>query len=249
MSAQENVLVKIKLLLNLINSPNVNEAANAQSMVDKLIVKYEITPEELESIKDKKPLYGESDKLFTTMGLSGWRQRLALAIGKHFFCQIVQEELVPLEGLHQFDYFVYGDKEDADNVKLVYNTFVLKIEDLLNKKCSIRGPVYVSSYCEGVVEAIISNIHWEGIDIPNLKSPSRTKEVEESKVLNNGTSNLTKHKEEKEKPVQETVDVTRQSLIKDINAYFKGLEDGNRLDLAEMLELEESNKTSPELTT
>lgn len=216
-------------------------------MVDKLVAKYNITEDELKSLEDKKPLYGDNEKLFVTIGLSGWRQRLALAIGKQFYCHIVQEELVPVEGVHQFNYFVYGDPEDVVTVKFVYHTFAKKVEELLEIKCIGRGPIYVSSYSEGVVEAICNNIYWYGIDIPDIKQPKRPVAVEEEKVLNNGTSNLAKPKEEKENPTDNKVDVNSQSIIKDVAAYFKGLEDGKHFSLNDILELEAENERLKEL--
>jgi hypothetical protein len=238
MSTPEPILNKIKLLFNLANSPNPNEAENAKAMADKLISKYNITEEELKSLEEKKPLYGEEDKVFVTFGLVGWKQSLALAIAKQFYCQIVQEELVPIEGLHQFTYYVYGDKEDADNVKFVYQTFDKRIEDLIEKRCIGRGPVYISSYTEGLVEIIVNTIIWEGIDIPNIKVPSRMKPVTvDERTLNDGSSNLSVQKEEKEKPCKETVAPQAGTMIKDVQAYFKGLTDGKDFSLQEVLEL------------
>lgn len=244
--APEHILHKIKLLLNLTHSPNVNEAESAKAMADRLVAKYNITEEELKSIEDKKPLYGEDEKLYTTIGLTPWRQQLALAVAKHFDCQLVQEELVPVEGLHQYNYYAYGDSQDVETVKFVYNSFASKTEELIkNITAWGRGPVYIDSYAEGVVEAIKKNIQFEGIDLPAAKVPSR---VVEEKVLNNGTSNLAKPTvNEKEKPAKESIDINSQSLIKDVMAYFKGLEDGNRLSLNDILELQAANEDAKQL--
>lgn len=238
MSTPETILSKLKLLLNLTQSPNPGEVANARMLADKLISKYNITPEELASLEEKKPLYGDDDKLFVTFGLVGWKQSLALTIAKQFYCQIVQEELVPVEGLHQYTYYVYGEKEDSDNVKFVYQTFSDRIEELVESKCIGRGPVYTSSYTEGLVEIITNTIAWEGIDIPNIKVPSRQKPVDvPERTLNNGSSNLAVKAEEKEKPCKESVAPQGKEMIKDVQAYFKGLQDGKDFSLQEVLEL------------
>ncbi len=238
MAAPETIISKLKLLLNLSQSPNPYEAETARVLAANLIEKYKLTEEELASLQEKKPLYGDDDKLFVTFGLVGWKQHLALTISKQFYCQIVQEELVPVEGLHQYTYYVYGDKEDADNVKFVYKTFSDRIEELVEKKCIGRGPIYTSSYTEGLVEIITNTIAWEGIDIPNIKVPSREKPVEvPERTPNNGSSNLSVRTEEKEKPCKESVAPQGGTLIKDMQAYFQGLQDGKDFSLQEVLEL------------
>lgn len=238
MSAPESILSKIKLLLNLQRSPNPHEAENAKAMVETLVSKYNISPEQLASLEEKKPLYGDDDKLFVTFGLVGWKQSLSLTIAKQFYCQIVQEELVPVEGLHQYTYYVYGDKEDTDNVKFVYQTFSDRIEELVSNKCVGRGPAYTSSYTEGLVEIITNTIAWEGIDIPNIKVPSRGKPVDvPERTLNNGSSNLSVKREEKEKPCKESVAPQGGGIIKDVQAYFKGLQDGKDFSFQDVLEL------------
>lgn len=234
MSVLPNILVKIKKLQALSKSSNENESAAAFKMIEQLIIKYQITGADLQSIEDKKPLYSDNEKLFSTIGIVGYKQQLALAVGSHLECQIVQEELVPLEGPHQFDYFVYGDPVDADNVKFVFKAFVEKIEEFLRIKCIDKDSIYISSYAEGLVEAIKSNIYWEGFDLPNAKQPSR---APQELLINNGSSNLSKPKVEKDKPANQSVDVNSQSNIQDVVAYFKGIADGKHFSLTKILEL------------
>ncbi len=234
MSAPESILQKIKLLLKLTASPNPNEAENARAMADKLIAKHNVTEEELKSLEDKQPLYGENERIFSTTGLESWRQQIVLAVAKHFGCQIVQEETVPLEGPHDFSYFAYGDPDDVLSVKIAYAYFIKQVESLIATTCIGRGPIYISSYAEGVSQAIGNNIMIDGIDLSTIKKPVKT---EENAVVETGTDKITKIKEEKEKPAKETVNINSQSFIKDIRAYFKGLEDGRDLSINN-LELE-----------
>lgn len=246
MSAPETVLSKLKHLLKLAASSSEHEASTAQALADKLILKYEITEEELKSIQDAKPLYGEDDKLFVTFGIIGWKQGLALVIAKQFYCKIIQEEIVPVEGLHQFNYYVYGDLEDSNNVKFVYNTFSDRIETLIKEKCYGRGPVYISSYTEGVVEVIINTIAWEGIDIPNIKVPSREKAVSVP-ATSSSLAVPAQERQEKEQPCKETVAPEAGTIIKDVQAYFNGLNDGKHFSLQEVLELAAETQKLKEL--
>ena len=248
MPTPETVLTKVKLLLNLANSPNENEAAAAQAMADKLIAKYNITEEELASLAEKPPLYGKDDLLFHTFSLVGWMQRLALACAKQFYCHVVQEEIHPAVGGIEYNYYVYGDDEDANSVKFIFHTFVKKIYNMHDTKCLGRGPIYIESYTEGLVEAIKANLEMDGIEIPEVKRPSRPIQQEE-KILNNGQSNLTQHKQQKEAPEEKTVDVGAGNIIRDVMAYFKGLEDGRRLSLQDVLELEVENEEAKRLET
>jgi hypothetical protein len=242
MPAPPAILDKVKKLLSLANSSNPNEANNARAMADKFIAKYSITEEELASLEPKE-FYGENEKLFVTLGIVGWRQQLALAVATYFDCQIVQEELVPAEGLHQFNYFVYGDDDQVKDVQFVYHAFSKKIEKLSDIQCMGRGPIYIDSYCEGVVESVKWNIQMYGIDVPEIKKP--LKKEEQAPPPNSKT--ITKSGPDKEEPTDKKVDVNKQSMIKDIMAYFKGVDDGKGMSLQDILELEVKNQESKQI--
>jgi hypothetical protein len=244
MSAPPAILNKVKLLLNLANSSNPNEADNARTMADKLIAKYNITEEELTSLEEKV-FYGENEKLFVTLGIVGWRQQLALAVATYFDCQIVQEELVPAEGPHEFKYFVYGDDDQVKNTQFVYHAFTKKIDNLATTRCIGRGPIYIDSYCEGVVESVKWNIQMYGIHVPEIKKTLK----EEEKAAPPTTKSIAKSNPEKDEPTDKRVDVNSQSFIRDIMAYFNGVDDGKNLSLQDILELEIENAKAKELQT
>ncbi len=173
-------------------------------------------------------------------------QALALVCSKHFYCYVVQETIHPASGDEEFNYYVYGDDEDAEYTKFVFATFFKKINTLIDTKCLGRGPIYIDSYCQGVVESIKKNMALHGVDIPESKQATRSIKQEE-KILNNGKSNLSTATPKIEKPKEESVDINQNNLIKDIMAYFRGLEDGDNLSLQDILELEAENKESEQL--
>lgn len=229
----ESVLNKIKLLSRLAESPNEHEAANAREMVAKLIAKYNISPEELKTIEDKKAAYGDEELLFKTPFIVGWMNQLALGLANKFDCKIVQEECVPLEGLSNFNYYVYGEDEDVHAVKFIFPILERKINQLVEINCHGRGNIYINSYCEGLVQAIKHNIETGEFDLPKV---NRNMINIHGNQLNNGTSNLVVPKQEKEEPTQQRVDVATQSFIKDIQAYFKGLYDGKYISIQDTLD-------------
>ena len=242
MSASPETLAKVKKLIALAASPNPNEAAAARAMADKFIAKYSITEEELASL-DENVYYGEDEKLFISFGIVGWRQQLALCTATYFDCQIVQEETVPTEGLHQFTYFVYGDDDQVWNAQFVYHAFAKKVEYLIDVKCQLRGPVYIDSYCEGVAEAIKNNIQMYGFDLPEIKKPLKKEEVQATPP----TPTTLAPPKGKDEPTDKRVDVNKNSFIKDIQAYFKGLDAGKTLSLDDILEMEVRSVPTKEL--
>jgi hypothetical protein len=237
------ILNKVKLLLKLTSSPNAHEAEAARGMADKLIAKYNITEAQLAALDDPAPLYGEDEKVYSTIGLVGWKQQLVLAVANYFECQVVVEELSGAEGAHQFSYFAYGDEDQVKDVKFVFAAFAKKVEDLTLTRCIGRGPVYIDSYCEGVTESIRWNIQMDGIEIPEVKRPVR--KVQEVKPVD--SSQLTTTKEDKGSPTENRADVNKGSIIKDVMAYFKGLDDGKLISLKDVLELEVENEIPDKL--
>lgn len=232
---KEEILSKIKKLRALMVNSNDNEATNAKVLADRLISKYNITEEELESIKDKKPLYGENEKLFHSSVIIGWKNQLALGLANYFNCYIVQEELVPVDGQSEFDYYVYGDDDDINSVKFSFNCLEKKIDNLVLSRCYNKGPVYVSSYCEGLVQSIRSNIELDGIYIPKINQQPLEKQ---NKIIDNKNSITAVSKCNKEKPMKESININNQNNIKDIMAYFNGLQDGKNISLQDTMELE-----------
>jgi hypothetical protein len=81
-----------------------------------------------------------------------------------------------------------------------------------------------------------NQIYSYGIEIPENMRKARTI-VQEEKILNDGDFNLATTKT-KVRPEKESTDVASGSLISDIGAYFKGVEDGKDLSIQDVLELE-----------
>ena len=246
MTAPAHILTKVIFLRNLGASSNPNEASAALSAAEKLIAKYNISEEELKAADDSPRVYSADSLVYKSFSIVGWMQHLVLACAKQFYCHVVVEALKAPSGHEEYSYYAYGDDEDVVNTKFAFNAILKKIHELLDTKCIGRGEIYKNSYCEGCVEAVKGTIASFGIEIPERKRPTRPIKTEE-KVLNNGTSNLAVHKSEKEKPEKETVDVAEGSKIKDVMAYFKGLEDGSRISVQDVLELAAENEEPDQL--
>jgi hypothetical protein len=239
----ESVLNKIKLLTRLAESPNEHEAANAREMVDKLIAKYNIAPEELKAIADKRAAYGDDDLLFSSLSILNWKSDLASCLANEYYCKILQVVCQPAEGASFYNYHIYGDDADIDIIRRVFTILINKIDALIEVNCYGRGQIYIESYCEGMSEAIRYNIKFGDLDLP---SPNR--EVTSSdKTLSNGEANLAPVKQDKEAPPPETV-ANGRTFIKNIAAYFKGQMDGKNISLQDLLD-EANQKVVDQLAT
>lgn len=244
MSVPPAILNKVKLLLKLSSSPNPNEAENARVKAEELIAKHGITEADLASL-DEKVFYGEEEKLFVTIGIVGWKQILSLAIATYFDCQIVQEQMTAggdEVNVSTYSYFVYGDDDQVKDTQFVWRAFIKKIDNLIVTRCFARGPIYIDSYCEGVVESIKWNIEMYGIEIPQYKKKLVTQQEQAAPPTSNTL--VTTGKEE---PTDNRVNVNTGSLIRDIQAYFRGIDDGKNLSLQDVLELEAEVETPAEL--
>lgn len=236
------ILNKIRLLLKLTSSPNENEAANAREMADRLIAKYNIDQAQLDALDDPTPLYGEDEKVYMTIGLVTWKQQLVLAIANYFECQVVVEEMPLTDGTHQFSYFAYGDTDQVKDTQFAFRAFDKKIEELILSRCLGRGPIYVESYSEGVVESIKLNIQMDGIEIPEVNRTVR--KVQEAAPPT--SSSIVRVEGDKPSPTDNRTQVNG-TLIKDIMAYFKGVDDGKHMSLRDVLDLEAQSQSIGEL--
>ena len=214
-------------------------------MAEKLIIKHNVSPEELNNLKDKAPAYGEEERLFTTDKIIGWKNQLALAVAKKYDCVVVQEESVPLDGRSEFSYYVYGEPEEVGLVMFVFKALDSRVKDAVIENCFGRGEVYVASYCEGLVQSIRSNLEFDDLDVPRVKRQIKTNANNAAAIKGN---ELVADKKEKESPTEQKVNVSSQSLIKDIGAYFKGMYDGRYISLQDALELEAKNENQYQLS-
>lgn len=233
MPTSQPILDKLKHLLKLTTSPNENEADNAKIMADKLIAKYNISEEEIKSINDVKPLYTDDQRLYSVFELIEWKQVLAFVIAYYFESLIVQERLVPAKGPTEYVYYVFGDNENIKSIKSIFFQLSDKVEELIKLNCFGRGGIYIHAYSEGIISSIQTNIQSGSLELPNVYRENKEETISD-KALVVKKEDLVKVKTPP--PTEEKVEVSSKSLIKNISAYFKGVADGNKIELRDLLE-------------
>jgi hypothetical protein len=215
MPAPPEIIKKIKLLINLSKSSNLNEATNARKKADDLIFRYNVSESEL---LDNEDQISENKFLFESDGLILWKAKLAMIVATYFDCLIFQEELRPENGLSHYKYYLLGTEEDTDKTKLLFNT--------LSEKCSLiilnilyRGEIYTSSFKDGLIDGIKENISFIEVQI------NKTVAAEPAPELNVSSNNLATVPEKNKVDVPKTK-LEGGQLVKDVMAYFAGLQAG-----------------------
>lgn len=224
------ILHKIKMLLNLASSGG-HEGDTAKLLADKLIAKHSVSDEELASLADKPSPFIEENKLYNNTTPQPWKNAIALGLANKYYCYILQEETVPEEGDKDFAYYIYGDTSDTETVKFLFKLVVDVVNKKLEeKKISGKGPIYIDSYVEGLVIAIKENIEYDDLDF-HIKGTV----LKEDKPKENAIVLEDKKEYPKDKPTANTT-VNGKSMIKDINAYFKGLDEGSRIYVSDLIQ-------------
>jgi len=149
MTAPQEILAKIKKLLNLANAPSATEgeAAAAAGRAQALMTKYQIedamldleeNKEEPENIRDWE------DPLDSSNRLPSWRAQLAMAIAAVNSCKIYRN------GPHLK---IIGEQRDAQSVRYMY-AFLTREITKLSMKYAGNGRTWTNNWRHGVVDTL-----------------------------------------------------------------------------------------------
>jgi hypothetical protein len=153
---RDDVITKIKKLLKLAESSNVNEAATAASMAQSLMDRFEIEAACLEAEAPKtepsEPVetFGE----FESGGrVENWRGNLLNAIAMANGCQCYKTRMLG----RQTELRVIGRKTDAQTVRYLYAAMASLVEGLAHSQRG-AGRQFIASFKAGAAAAIAGRI-------------------------------------------------------------------------------------------
>lgn len=153
---RDDVITKIKKLLKLAESSNVNEAASAAAMAQSLMDRFEIEAACLEAEAPKaenmEPVetFGE----FETGGrVENWRGNLLNALATANGCQCYKTRVVG----RQTDLRVIGRKTDAQTVRYLYAAMAAVVEGLALGQRG-EGRQFIASFKAGAASTIAQRI-------------------------------------------------------------------------------------------
>ena len=223
------VIEKIKLLLALSNSPNEAEAKSALNKAHELLVRYNMTLQEVKDMTDAEKMVKET--LFDgsrSRGYNKWRTQLVLILGKHFLVLPVRDCFYTENYRKAARMEVRGRETNVAMFKYALNYLITVYEslskDFLEKeKEKFPGVKVPRKYLRNV-----RNSYCFGLNISFANSLLAQQKIEEEKglVATHGVdmSNLTLGKAK----------VTSRKIHAD--AFGTGIEDGRNIKLRAPIE-------------
>ena len=231
---REDAINKVKLLLALTKSPNTNEAANAQTLADKLIAKYELQEPEYKS--DDKPSYDTSDNLlFEEVILTEWRGIVAIACANKYDCSIIREDATAtttIDTTTTYRYYVYGDDTDVIQTRLLFQFVASRIDDLMLTYCRGKSNLYEQSFGEGAANGVKDNIAYETFAVEGMVKTEAVEEVQPRESLVKTSDAIAKP----EPPIKETKTINTREKPIDIVAYIRGEKLGGNIHIGDYID-------------
>lgn len=146
----QEAIERVQKLLRLAKSDNVNEAATAMAMAQRVIDQHKLDvatlmneTEEAETIQDFR------DDLIDNSTAS-WKARLAIVISKANGCKTYT---LGNQGIS-----VIGRKSEADTVRYMYRWLVKETERLLKAANQSNGRTWCNNFRMGVVDALAERL-------------------------------------------------------------------------------------------
>jgi len=141
---ESKIVDRIKKLLALSKSNNVNEAANAASAAARLMEEHELSMADVESVDGKQGL-GEilqgEDTQFSYKQASAWRGRLAVGVGDGFGCYSWwQQELDMASGQRVVRLIVLGRRANVDTFRYMFAYLEREVQRLAMEGWAVEIP-------------------------------------------------------------------------------------------------------------
>lgn len=152
--SKDEILSKIKKLLALSASFNINEATLAGSKAQELILEYNINSTELDQNEDIIDLFSiYTGKKNGVM----WKEQLISGIARYNFCKAIKSGSQPSKVM------VVGKKKNRDLVIAVYNNLCVQLDAICDlefekSKSSIHGKTWKANFLCGAVVGILDKM-------------------------------------------------------------------------------------------
>lgn len=123
----EKIIERVKKLLSLANSNNVNESESAMLKAQELMAKYKLSIKDID-VKEKNNEVVDIISDFEYTIRSQWKGTVALVIGENFGCHVYANVVYKNGRKNRLKVCFIGEEENVEIVKIVYE-YALKVCD------------------------------------------------------------------------------------------------------------------------
>lgn len=223
----EEILEKIKKLRQLSLSSNINEAAAAAKMADRIISKYRISESEINNHLSED-IYQDSIPIYESARVITWKYNLATIIAKHYSCYIYNSADFATTGRKISKLMITGVKSDTEICRYMFTWLVFEIESL-NKNNKGKGHLYCNSFCTGAVNGIYEQLLVSKKEQTTIATESEILAISKLDLRAIKAESLIKSKLK----IKEVTKSNHSRLLSD--PYYSGLDAGKNIHLGKGL--------------
>lgn len=170
MNSQSQIVEKVKKLLALSQSSNINEAANAAAMANKYIVQFRLKQADLleqGGSAQADSILDDPEPVYKCARVTPWKLQLVTVLAQHYGCAVwndKEDRRTNGRGVSRFR--LVGRGIDVNFTKQMFAWLVMEIQRHTDIECLGMGYTTHASYCKGAVKGI-----------ENLLSKTRTAQL------------------------------------------------------------------------
>ena len=228
---RSKILDRIRKLLALAKSSNVNEAAVAAAQAQKLIAKHRIDQaRELVDAPEPGDVALDDDPLDEGSRVAQWRLELAMVVAEANGCRVV----VLKDGRYSTIKLV-GGGEDISIVRALYEWLTKEVQRL-TRASGLRGRDKLDTFRMGAITTIEQRLRDANEEARKIGLKDAKKESKKCVALVRvGLQSLVKRGEEAERIVDEICEGREESIGEfgeyDVESFVTGAALGNTIDL------------------
>jgi hypothetical protein len=152
------IIEKVRKLLALSKSSNVNEATNAAAIANRLIDEYRLSVADYDDmVGESDPMMEDPEAVYSTGRIVPWKVRLIGVLAQHYGCATYNSVTFP-KGRKESHIKLVGRKSDIDIVRYMSGWLMVECQRLSDLEAKGKGKVFCNSYCEGFVAGVSAQL-------------------------------------------------------------------------------------------
>lgn len=160
------IIEKVQKLLALSKSANINEAAAAAAVANRLIDQYRLSTTDLDSSTgtDFDPIEEDPEYIYQSGKITAWKSLLISVLVKHYGCAYWNDTSYTT-GRKVSRYRLVGKRSDIGITRYMFAWLTAECSRLADMEAKGMGRVFVASYCQGFVSGVAAQLRASRIEV------------------------------------------------------------------------------------